>query len=120
MRGPVLVVDDDFDIRSMIAQILELEGFEVVAAHSGSEALARLREGDRMPKLILLDIMMPVMDGWEFRHQQLADPRLAAIPVVVLSGQPAVLDKALALGAAEALKKPVPLQTLLSMVTRFC
>ncbi|HJZ88111.1 MAG TPA: response regulator [Polyangia bacterium] len=120
MRGPVLVVDDDFDIRAMIAQILELEGFEVISAPSGQAALERLRDGAAIPRVILLDLMMPHMDGWEFRSRQLADPRLAAIPVVVLSGHPAVLEKALELGAAGALKKPVQLLTLLETVSRYC
>src|SRR5262249_59623485 len=113
MRGPVLVVDDDFDIRAMIAQILELEGFEVISGPSGQAALERLRDGAAIPRVILLDLMMPHMDGWEFRSRQLADPRLAAIPVAVLSGPPAALGKAPELGAPGAVPTPRHLFTLL-------
>ena len=87
-HGPtdrVLVVEDDEGLRESIAHLLRDEGFEVETAGNGREALELLRRTSVLPSVVLLDLMMPVMDGWTFRTEQLADPRLAAIPVVVLS-----------------------------------
>ena len=83
----ILVVEDDADVREAIVSGLEHAGFEVVAAADGKMALDLLRHGI-VPRAIILDLMMPVMDGWEFRRHQLADPTLAAIPVIVLSADP--------------------------------
>jgi CheY-like chemotaxis protein len=83
--GEILIVDDDSDVRSALSEMLEEEGFSVTGAPNGREALARLRSGRVHPAVILLDLMMPGMDGWDFRHEQLRDPRLATVPVVVVS-----------------------------------
>ena len=115
----VFVVEDDADIRDMIRQILELEGYAVRTASDGFDALAQIRHGER-PRLILLDLMMPGMNGWEFRAAQLEDPSLADIPVVVLSGDGTVASKAGTMNAAGFLRKPVELNTLLETVSRFC
>jgi CheY-like chemotaxis protein len=80
----LLVVDDDPDVRELMVQLLELEGYRVLGAADGQEALASLRKGPR-PDAILLDLRMPGMNGWEFRAAQLADPELASIPVYVLT-----------------------------------
>jgi CheY-like chemotaxis protein len=80
----VLLVDDDFAILDGVAEFLEGEGFAVVSASNGLEALNRLRSGLRVD-VIVLDVMMPMMDGWDFRAEQLADPSLRDIPVVVIS-----------------------------------
>jgi CheY-like chemotaxis protein len=84
MDPAVLVVEDDPDLREMMEQMLHLEGFATLTAPNGQEALNLLRAGAPV-KVILLDLMMPVMDGWEFRRCQRADPKLADIPVVVMS-----------------------------------
>ena len=81
----ILIVDDDSDVRSALSELLEEEGFSVEAARNGREALARLRTGTIHPALILLDLMMPGMDGWDFRSEQMRDPRLASVPVVIVS-----------------------------------
>src|SRR5204863_859824 len=81
---PVLIVEDDSDLREMMAQLLTLEGFQSAAVANGKEALRYLSAGDT-PNVILLDLMMPVMDGWEFRRVQQADPVLARVPTIVLS-----------------------------------
>src|SRR6185436_19724926 len=81
---PVLVVEDDEGLRDMMAQLLTLEGFQTATVANGQEALAYLHTSSR-PEVILLDLMMPVMDGWEFRRHQQADPDLAGVPVIVLS-----------------------------------
>jgi CheY-like chemotaxis protein len=80
----VLLVDDDFAILDGIAEFLETEGFSVVSASNGIDALGRLRSGLRVDAIVL-DVMMPMMDGWDFRAEQLADPLLRDIPVIVIS-----------------------------------
>ncbi len=83
--GPsVLVVEDDRDIRDCIADALDMEGYTVAVCPHGRDALEKLR-GGFLPDVILLDLLMPVMSGWEFRQEQLADPLLSRIPVVVVS-----------------------------------
>lgn len=84
--GRVVVVDDDEDWRELVVQYLEESGYEAEGYSDGREALAVLRRRDATATLVLLDLEMPAMNGWEFRRQQLADPRLAPIPVVVASG----------------------------------
>lgn len=113
----VLVVDDDPDICDVVQGILESFGYRVETARDGSEALKKLRGGGA-PCLILLDLMMPGMNGFEFRDAQLRDPALAPIPVVVISGAGDVAAKAAALGV-EGLTKPVDLDVLLDKVRRY-
>jgi CheY-like chemotaxis protein len=118
MGRRVLVVDDDPDLREMMAQLLALEGFDASTAANGRDALDRLDAGP-IPQVILLDLMMPVMDGQAFRAEQRADPALASIPVVVVSAYRDVERYADEL-AAECLAKPVRLDTLLATARRHC
>jgi CheY-like chemotaxis protein len=113
----ILVVEDESVIRSAIMMVLEMGEFKVTGAADGQEALNTLR-GDDLPDAILLDLMMPVMDGWQFRQAQLADARIAAIPVIVLSACNSVHEQAAALSVAGYLQKPVPFQELLTAVKR--
>jgi CheY-like chemotaxis protein len=115
--GLVLVVDDDPDIRDMIGQALELEGWSVVGAANGEEALRVARRGPR-PDVILLDLMMPVMNGWEFMDEQRRDSVLATIPVVLISGDERLTEKAARARVAGFLKKPMDLVELLDTVQR--
>jgi CheY-like chemotaxis protein len=115
----ILIIEDDADIRDALMQILEFEGYQVAAANNGQEALEFLHHSEK-PDLILLDLMMPIMDGWQFRAEQRRDPELSAIPVVIVSADGRVYQKATAIGAAGYLKKPVELEILLSTVERFC
>lgn len=115
----ILVVEDESEIREEVAEILEDEGYQVQTAAHGAEALERLR-GSARPRLILLDLMMPVMDGPEFRAAQLADPLLAEIPVVIATGAGNVHQRANDLKAAGYLAKPFGTRELLKMVSRFC
>jgi CheY-like chemotaxis protein len=105
----ILIVDDDEDIREVLSLILRAEGHEVEEAIDGLDALARLRERGP-PSLILLDMMMPRLDGEGFMKALKGDPRFSHVPVWVLSGHPAAREKALRLGAAGCLVKPVELE----------
>jgi two-component system response regulator MprA len=115
----VLVVDDDVDIRATLADVLVDEGYTVETAGDGLDALELLR-GGLAPGLILLDLMMPRCDGADFRQAQLADPRLAGFPVVLLSATAKLDEKHGALRADAYLKKPVQLDELLATVARHC
>jgi CheY-like chemotaxis protein len=83
--GVVVVVDDDEDWRDLVVEFLEDQGFAVVGVCNGREALARARTGRVPPALFVLDLEMPVMTGWEFRREQVKDPVLAQVPVIVTS-----------------------------------
>lgn len=113
--GPVLVVDDDHDIREMIRMALEYEGYEVVVAEHGRAALEKLSSMSR-PCLILLDLMMPVMNGFMFLDAQRADPRLADLPIVVISAYAHRVPA----GVAGFVPKPLDLDVLLAEVRRHC
>lgn len=113
----VLVVDDDPDICEVTQMILESRGYRVVTAENGAEALRKLRAGED-PCLILLDLMMPYMNGIQFRDEQIRDPALASIPVVLLSASGDVTTRAAAAGL-EGLRKPIDLAVLLDTVERF-
>ena len=101
----------------MLGRFLELEGFRVELASNGKQALERLHSGVH-PCVILLDLMMPVMDGWQFRRQQVQDQQLAGIPVIVVSA--AGKDRISEIDANAYLSKPVDLEQLLERVTQYC
>jgi DNA-binding response OmpR family regulator len=109
----VLVVDDDPDILDALSEILEVEGYEVQRARNGREALQRLEHAP--PDLVLLDLMMPVMDGWEFARSLDPDARP---PIIVLSADRNVSVKAQEIGALGWLAKPFELSELLAVVRR--
>lgn len=117
-RRTVLIVEDDVDCREATHEILESEGFAAVSVNDGAEALAYLRNAEP-PGLILLDLMLPVMDGWQFLEARKAEPRLREIPVVIVSGERDLGRKASALGVEGALLKPIELDVLLETVRRF-
>lgn len=112
---PIFVVDDDTDLREVLGELLADEGYETQLCPNGRAALELLRSGLR-PRLILLDLMMPVMDGWQFRTEQLRDDALREIPVVVMTASR--LSDRDALGDAEILQKPVGLEQILDAVER--
>lgn len=121
MGGPnhtVLVVEDDADVRNALAELLTAEGYEVAVTSDGAEALSTLRAGLR-PSVILLDLMMPNVDGWDFRRAQLEDPALAAVPVVLLTASGFRPDSMHSdRGHLEMLPKPVQAHVLLNAVAR--
>jgi CheY-like chemotaxis protein len=107
-----MIIEDDPDIRSALAQVLMAEGYEVHEAANGREGIEALQQESR-PGLILLDLMMPVMNGWEFLQVRRQDAQAAAIPVVVVS---AVGTPASNLAIAQFLPKPIDLDQLLEAV----
>jgi CheY-like chemotaxis protein len=113
-------VDDDFDIRDTFQEILESAGYTVALAENGKRALEYLKASADPPCLILLDIMMPVMDGWQFRDEQVKHPELAEIPVVVVTADNQAEQKGRAMAAAAAMRKPVGLRELLDTVANYC
>ena len=113
----ILVVEDNDDVREMMAVTLELEGHEVATAINGRDALEKLHSGER-PCLILLDLMMPIMNGWEFRRALERDPEFHDVPVVVVSAATGEMIQ-----RAEAvvyLPKPLDMDELLDVVCDFC
>jgi CheY-like chemotaxis protein len=114
----VLVVEDHVDLREMLAIMLEGEGFAVATAGNGLEALRRLDE--TCPAVILLDLMMPVMTGDEFRERQLADARFAHVPVICLTAAHDGKERAERLHADDYFQKPVDFERLLSAVRSHC
>lgn len=112
----VLVVEDDYDVREAVACLLEDLGMTVLAAADGKEALEVLRSTDKPPSLILLDLMMPRMNGYQFRIRQSEDPRLAHIPVVVFSADGRVESGLPGLGNVPCLRKPIDLDELIAVI----
>lgn len=117
--APVLVVEDDADVREAMVTLLELEGYAAVGAADGQQAFDLIRGGVR-PSIILLDLGMPVMDGRQFREAQLRDEKLAVIPVVVFSARPDAEEVATSLHAVAALKKPVRFTQLRRLLEAHC
>ena len=115
-RRRVLVVDDDRDLRQLLAAVLSSAGHDVLTAENGAAALSVLR--NTLPDLIVLDLMMPVMNGWQFREAQIAVPDYARIPVVCLSGHHAARHQAGSLGITACIVKPFEIDDLLDVVNR--
>jgi CheY-like chemotaxis protein len=116
--GPILVVEDDDDTRTMVSTVLEFEGHEVITAANGREAFERARQDH--PCLILLDLMMPVMTGEQFRAAQLAEPSIEDIPVIVLSAHHDAAAIARRMNVAGCLQKPLDFDALQAIVKRRC
>lgn len=116
----VLVVDDDAEIRHTIIEVLEDAGYEAHGAADGVEALAQLRDPQDRWCVVLLDLMMPNMDGRAFRAEQLLDPALSPIPVVIVSAMSDVAEAAAELNVSAHMTKPITLESLVNVVDRFC
>lgn len=117
VMGKILVVEDNDDVREMMAVTLELEGHQVRTATNGRDALEQLRRGDK-PCVILLDLMMPVMNGWEFRRELERDPALADVPVIVISAATGELVRNTRADAF--IPKPIDMDQLLDVVCDLC
>ena len=110
----LLIIEDDADIRESLGELLAAEGFEVATADNGKAALEHLAACQILPQVILLDLMMPVMNGWEFRLALSRDPEFSTIPVVVVSAVTA--EGAQCVPDAEFVPKPIDIEHLLEVV----
>ena len=113
----ILLVEDDRDVRESIAEVLEEEGYRVTLAKTGVDAIEQLGKSHHLPTAIVLDLMMPVMDGWQFRKEQKQHPDIADIPLVVITAtgkRPVLVD------AAELVMKPLDLNRLFEAIERYC
>ena len=117
---PILIVDDNEDIREALATLLETHGYATVCADNGATALDLLRNDCIDPCLVLLDFSMPVMDGAAFRRVQQSDPELAGLPVVLYSGIADPAAEAVALNVPHYFRKPLDLDQLVAVVQRHC
>jgi len=114
--GTVLVIEDDHDVRVAVRNTLEDEGYRVISVTDGQRALDLLERIGEPPKLILLDLMLPVLDGWEFAARIRAIARFAGIPVVAMSAY----DRAPPAGIVAFLRKPIRHDALVQLVERYC
>lgn len=114
-HSTILVVEDDLDVQEALALLLREQGFDVVTASNGQEGLERLRERPDT-RIILLDLMMPVMDGATFRQHQLDDRALARIPFILLTARTNCEQVATALGAVACFRKPFQPELLLELL----
>jgi CheY-like chemotaxis protein len=114
----VLIVEDDLDARESLCALLESEGYPVRSAGHGAEALRILRSSGAC--IVVLDIFMPVMNGFEFLREKARDPSLAALPVIALSADANAAEKAAGEGALAGLTKPVDHDRLLEIIRRYC
>jgi CheY-like chemotaxis protein len=116
----ILIVDDDAGIRQLVTLFLEHKGYHAVSVTNGAEALTYLQHNPPLPQLILLDLMMPVMDGGAFRQTQHQNPQFAPIPVVVMSAAENIQAQAPALTADAYLSKPIDFDALLTLTAQYC
>lgn len=115
----LLLVEDDRDVREAIAEVLEQEGYGVMQARSGVEAIRCLNDGSAKPAAILLDLMMPVMDGWEFMARWQKNQAWSSIPIVVISADSNAQERVEALHLATAyMRKPIDIDELLALLAR--
>lgn len=114
----IMVVEDDADIRDGLSALLSDHGFSVLTAENGEIALGLLRDNTDV-RAILLDVSMPVMNGATFRGQQLADPTIAEIPLILVTGRDDSAPLANALGATACVRKPLVGDELLQLVERY-
>jgi CheY-like chemotaxis protein len=118
MTKKILVIEDDTSIRELLVELLESEGYTVASAVNGLEGI-RYLQGNPSPDLILIDLMMPVMDGYAFRTEQLKHEAWSKIPTVVMSAEANAKEKMKNFNISAFLTKPVELETILKTVSRF-
>jgi CheY-like chemotaxis protein len=115
----ILVVDDELPVRAVVMAILEDTQYDVIGAANGRDAVACLRKDPSCFQLVLLDLMMPYMSGWDVLHAMQAQPTLASIPVVIMTAGANVRQQALDLGAAGYLSKPLDIDKLLDIAEQY-
>lgn len=116
-RCLVAIIEDDSEFRNMLRELLEEEQYRVVAVANGAEALETLR-GDTVPDVILLDVSMPIMDGFDFLRFRNEDPRLAAVPVVLVTN--AKPHERPTIGVNDVVRKPIDIDEILFAIKRYC
>lgn len=117
--APLYLVDDDPLIRRSLKMLLEMEGHQVHCAENGQEALELLKCGDPSPCVILLDLMMPVMDGIEFKRRQLQDPGVSHVPVIFMTGKD-VPGNADELRPLKIVRKPFKADVIIELIDEYC
>lgn len=118
MPKKILVIEDDIAIRELLVELLISEGYDVTSAVNGEEGLTRLRN-DSLPDVILMDLMMPVMDGYGFRTEQLKNSKWSSIPTIVMSAEAQAREKLKPYHVNDFLSKPVELDTILSTIAKY-
>lgn len=113
----VAIVEDDAEFRNMLRELLEEEQYQVIAVGNGAEALSALRT-ERVPNVILLDVSMPVMDGFDFLRYRNDDPRLSAVPVVLVTN--AKPHERPTIGVNDVVRKPIDIDEILFAIKRYC
>jgi CheY-like chemotaxis protein len=119
MPKRILIVEDDHSIRELLVELLQSEGYEVTSAVNGLEGL-KVLQTQKLPDLILIDLMMPVMDGYAFRTEQMKNPDWNKIPLVVMSAEANAKEKMKKYNVTAFLAKPVELDTILKTVETYC
>jgi CheY-like chemotaxis protein len=114
----ILIIEDALEIQTLLGRLLESEGYDTLRASNGQEALDILSASAKVPDLILLDLMMPVMDGFEFRKKQLQIPKFAGIRVVVMTADGNIEAKSKQVNANEFLRKPLDVDNLLDVIEK--
>ena len=120
MKKLILVIEDDSAILDSLKQLLEMEGFEVATAMNGQDGIDLLKASDRLPQLILLDLMMPIKDGFEFRNEQMENPKFASIPILVMTAEGHQSERKDRLKAKAILRKPLDIDQLIDVERRNC
>ncbi|WP_409477597.1 response regulator [Pseudobdellovibrio sp. HCB154] len=115
----LLIIDDALEMHSMLRTLLTEEGYIVHCVSNGQAALRYLRSVEELPGLIFLDLMMPIMDGYEFREAQLSDPRLAGTPVVIITADGHIESKKSKIKAIDSIKKPIDIDIMLQVIARY-
>jgi CheY-like chemotaxis protein len=116
----ILIVEDDQDVRDALSETLVDAGYAVSTAVNGALALRALRASNELPRLVLLDLMMPVMDGERFLQEMRKDPRLSVLPVVLLTADGRAVTQAATFGHSDGLRKPVQRGDLLFTIAKYC
>ena len=115
-KKTILIVEDDRDIREAMTELLESEDYHIISACDGGKALSLLQ--DQKPNLILLDLMMPVKNGFEFRKEQLSNPQIADIPVIIMTADSNIDAKKANMMASDYIKKPLEIEAALMTIKK--
>lgn len=120
MQKTILIIEDDNEIRQTMVDVLEDEGFQVLSAENGLEGLKILNQYETAPCLIIVDWMMPILDGDGFRQEQLKSEKFAAVPTVLFSANGQISQKAIGAGYEEFIRKPIDLERLFELTSKYC